>query len=159
MTKFCGNSIFQIFYKNPLNAPVSAFWNKNIPNFVLFLTSNRFGNFGLFNVDLSGIGTDYRKEITLSIVFIRAFHKISPIYWSNFFQTSALLYHGTKLKKRIFYFISGASQLILINNWKIVKNSLENCFRSIWSLKLVARQDVRRGDLCGDISRCELKHI
>ena len=36
--------------------------------------------------------------------------------------------------------------MILINNWKIVKNSLENCFRSIWSLKLVVRQDVRRGD-------------
>ena len=63
---------------------------------MLFLTSNRFGNFGLFNVDLSGIGTDYRKEITLSIVFIGAFHKISFLIGVIFSQTSVFLHHVPK---------------------------------------------------------------
>ena len=130
MTKFCGNSIFQIFHKNPLNAPVSAFWNKNIPNFVLFLTSNRFGNFGLFNVDLSGIGTDYRKEITLSIVFYWGFSQNKLCYWNNFFWNTFFIStspNNKDNKKRDKYFFFCSLSLIedqslsfwFISRWEI----------------------------------------
>ena len=109
LTKFCENSIFQIFHKNPLNAPVSAFWNKNIPNFVLFLTSNRFGNFGLFNVDLFLDWDRLQERNHIINSFYQGFSQNKPhLLEQFFFQTSALLYHRMTLKKKsiVFYFWS-----------------------------------------------------
>ena len=119
LTKFCGNSIFQIFHKNPLNAPVSAFWNKNIPNFVLFLTSNRFGNFGLFNVDLFLDWDRLQERNHIINSFYQGFSQNKPHLLEQFFSNICLycIREGTKLnKKEIVFYISGVSQLILINN-------------------------------------------
>ena len=69
-------NLSDILQKSPRCRRVCSLEGK-YSHFLLFLTSNRFGNFGLFNVDLLGLGQIIGKKSHYQQFFIGAFPKIS----------------------------------------------------------------------------------
>ena len=84
LTKFFGTQSFRYSTKIP-SMPPSLLSRRKIFPFSVISNKQQIWKLWTFQCRSSGIGTDYRKEITLSIVFYWGFSQNKLCYWNNFF--------------------------------------------------------------------------